>query len=88
MSNTDRRNLAHRIERFLTRIRDGGVQPDVDAIANLTLAIDCLERDDYPAGQDAMLLAEKGWAPRFPPAIEPKLLAELVAQFERLVARD
>lgn len=87
MSQTDRRNLAYRIERFLTRIRTEGSQPDVDAIANLTLAIDCLERDDCPTGQDAMMLAEKGWAPRFAVTIEPKPLAELVAQFERLVAR-
>lgn len=87
MSQTDRRNLADRIERFLTGIRTAGTEPDVDAIANLTLALECLERADYPAGQDAMLLAEKGWAPRLPPATEPRPLAELVAQFERL-ARD
>lgn len=88
MSQTDRRNLAYRIERFLTRIRSEGTQPDVDAMANLALALACLERDDYPAGQDAMLLAEKSWAPRFPPAGEPRPLAELVAQFERLVAKE
>jgi hypothetical protein len=84
---TARHNLVQRIERFLATIKDGR-QPDVDAMANLAIALDCLERDDPPAGEDAMMLAEHGWAPRVAPAGEPRPLAELVARFGRLVAPD
>ncbi len=84
---TARRNLVHRIERFPARI-GAGFQPDVDALANLAVALECLERDDPPAGEDAMMLAEKGWASRSTPSTEPRPVAELQAHFARLVAQD
>lgn len=31
---------------------------------NTTAALDCLESGRYPEGEDAMMLAEKGWPPR------------------------
>jgi hypothetical protein len=56
-----------RIDRFVRRIETEGLQPDVDAMANLALALECLERENYAMGEDAMMLTERGWAPRLPP---------------------
>jgi hypothetical protein len=54
---TARRNLVLRVERFFAAISNG-LQPNVDAMASFALAIECLERDDHPTGEDAMMRAE------------------------------
>jgi hypothetical protein len=61
---TARRNLVQHIERFVKRIQAEGFQPDADAIANFEVALECLERGDYPGGEDAMIWGEYGFAPR------------------------
>ncbi len=45
---TARRNLVQRINRFVRRIQIEGLQPGPDAIANFEVALECLERADYP----------------------------------------
>jgi hypothetical protein len=82
---TARRNLVHAIGRFIRRI-EGGFQPDVDAMTNLVIALECLEREDYPGGEDAIFLAEKGFAPRRARSAEPRPITELMAHFEKLAA--
>jgi hypothetical protein len=62
---TARRNLVQRIDRFVKRIQTDGFQPGPDAIANFEMALECLERGDYPAGEDAMICGEYGFEPRF-----------------------
>jgi hypothetical protein len=84
---TARRNLAQRIERFVGKV---GATPDEltsDHLANLSIALTALEHGDYPAGEDAMMLAEYGLSPRrTPTAADIRPLAEMVADFERLRA--
>jgi hypothetical protein len=71
---TARRNLVQRIERFVRRIQAEGFQPGPDALANFEVALECLERADYPDGEDTMNCGEYGFAPRFPRAAErPRL---------------
>ena len=48
---TARRNLVQRIGRFVRRIQTEGFQPGPDAIANFEVALECLERADYPSGE-------------------------------------
>lgn len=81
---TARRNLVQRIDRFVRRIQTDGFQPGPDAIANFDVALECLERTDYPGGEDAMLWGEYGFAPRLPRPTEPSPIGELIARFERL----
>jgi hypothetical protein len=81
-----RRSVERRIQRFLDSIRHDRTRVSIDQHANLALAIACLERADYPSAEDAMMLVEKDWAPRFPPAREPAAVPELVAHFGRLIA--
>jgi hypothetical protein len=83
---TARRNLVQRIERFVRRIEAEGFQPDVDTIANFGVALDCLERADYPGGEDAIAWGEHGFAPRFPRAAPPTPIGELLERFRRLRA--
>ena len=81
-----RRNLVLRIERYLRQI-DGGLQPESDAAVNLAVGIGALESGDYSNGEDAMLLAEMGYAPRHAPtAADLRPVAELRQVFERLRA--
>jgi hypothetical protein len=54
---TARRNLVQRIDRFVRRIRTEGLQPGPKAIANFEVTLECLERADYPGGEDAMMWA-------------------------------
>jgi hypothetical protein len=61
---TARRNLAQRIERFLAKRRADGAPLTVEESTNLGAALDHLESGRSPAGEDAMMLAEKGWAAR------------------------
>jgi hypothetical protein len=82
---TARRNLVLRIGRCIAAIGEG-LQPNVDGLENLVIALDCLERGVYPTGEDAMMLAEKGWAPRRPRTIQARPMGELVQVFERLRA--
>jgi hypothetical protein len=81
---TARRNLVQRIERFVRRIQTEGFQPGPDAIANFEVALECLERADYPGGEDAMIWGEYGFAPRFPRPVEPLPIDKLIERFERL----
>lgn len=55
---TARHNLVQRIERFLKRIQTEGFQPGPDTLANFEVALDCLERGDYPGGEDSMIWGE------------------------------
>jgi hypothetical protein len=59
-----------------------------DAIANFEVALECLERADYPDGEDAMIWGEYGFAPRFPRPAEPPPIDKLVERFERLGAEE
>lgn len=45
-----RRNLVRRMKRFVERITKDDLRPNVDATANLAIALEHLERGDYPAG--------------------------------------
>jgi hypothetical protein len=81
---TARRNLAQRIERCVGQI-SGDLQADDNVIANLREALNCLEQGMYPAGEDAMMNAEKGYPPRVPPTGPQKPIAELLAHFERVL---
>ena len=49
---TARRNLVRRIDRFVRRMQTESFQPGPDAIANFEVALECLERADYPGGED------------------------------------
>jgi hypothetical protein len=55
---------------------------------NLAVALECLERRDYAAGEDAMMLAEFGWPPRFPKPAPAPPIPELMKAFERLAAEE
>jgi hypothetical protein len=83
---TARRNLIQRIERFIKR--GEGAQPSVDAIANFEVALECLEREDYPGGEDAMIWGEHGFAPRVPRAAGPSPISELIDRFQRLTVDE
>lgn len=75
------RNLAQRIERYFK----SATGLTGNQAANLAEAVRSLQSGQYPTGEDAMMLAEKDWPPRFPqPDVEAKPLAELVADFERV----
>ena len=74
----------HRIARFIGRINTEGLQPNVDAMANLEQALAALEQGVYSVGEDAIMLAEKGWEPRFPMTGEAQPVSELVEAFKRL----
>jgi hypothetical protein len=77
-----------RFDRFVRRIQTEGLQPGPDAIANFEVALECLERADYPGGEDAMIWGEYGFVPRFPRPTEPPLIGELIERFERLRAEE
>jgi hypothetical protein len=77
-----------RIDRFVKHIQTDGFQPGPDAIANFEVALECLERADYPAGEDAMILGEYGFAPRFPRPAEPAPTKGLIEHFQGLLAED
>ena len=81
---TARRNLVQRIDRFVRRIQTEGFQPGPDALANFEVALECLERADYPGGEDAMIWGEYGFAPRFPRPTGPPLIGKLIERFEQL----
>jgi hypothetical protein len=85
---TARRNLVQRIDRFLRRIQTEGLQPGPDAIANFEVALECLERADYPGGEDAMIWGEHGFAPRFARPTELTPIGKLIERFERLRAEE
>ena len=69
---------------FVRRIQTEGLQRGPDAIANFEVALECLERADYPGGEDAMIWGEYGFAPRFPRPTEPPPIGKLIERFERL----
>ena len=75
---TSRRNLAQRIQRFLVRRRADGAPLTAEEATNITAALSGLERGRYPEGEDAMMLAEKGWAPRGELGVE--IPAEVLAE--------
>jgi hypothetical protein len=81
---TARRNLVQRIERYVNRIGTEGFQVTVHLLANFEIALDCLERSDYPGGEDAIIWGEYGFAPRFPRSSDPVPLEELIARFKQL----
>jgi hypothetical protein len=81
---TARRNLVQAIDRFVRSVPE----PTADQLANMLAALEALERADYPTGEDAIYLAERGWKPRFPPTEAVPSLAELVERFERLRAEE
>jgi hypothetical protein len=81
---TARRNLVQRIDRFVRRIQTKALQAGPDATANFEVALECLERADYPGGEDAMLWGEYGFAPRFSRPTKPPPIGELIERFERL----
>ena len=83
---TARRNLVHRIDRFFKPENDS--QPSADALDNLAIALACLEREDHPGGEDAMMLAEKGWPPRFARTTPARPRCELMEAFERIRAGE
>ena len=85
---TARRNLVQRIDRFVGRIQTEGFQPGPDAIANFEVALERLERADYPSGEDAMIRGEYGYAPRSPRPADPPPIGKLIERFERLPAED
>jgi hypothetical protein len=60
----------------------------LDAITNFEIALEYLERADYPAGQDAPLWGEYGFAPRFVRPADPLPIATLIERFERLRAEE
>lgn len=70
----------------MKRIQTEGFQPGPDAIANFEIALECLERGDYPGGEDAMIWGEYGYAPRLPRPIKLPTIGELIQRFERLWA--
>lgn len=76
--------MVQRIERYVQRIETEGVQPTVHALANFEVALECLDRSDYPGGEDAILWGEYGFAPRFPRARDPAPVQELIARFKEL----
>jgi hypothetical protein len=81
---TARRNLAQRIERFLAARRETILT--AGEATNITAALAFLESGRYPKGEDAMMLAEKGWPSRgeFGTATALEVLAELLADLVRL----
>lgn len=84
---TARRNLLIRMDRYMRAIEKEGLQPTADAMVNLVIALECLERADYRGGEDAMMYAEKGFPPRFARELGPiSTTAALVETFERLRA--
>jgi hypothetical protein len=88
MNPTALRNLVQRIERFVKRIQTEGLQLSVDTMANVEVALECLEGSDYPGGEDAMIWGEYGFAPRFTWPIEPTPIGKLIERFERLRAEN
>jgi hypothetical protein len=81
---TARRNLVQAIERFIRSA--GNAELTLEQLTNLREALDALEAGNYPTGEDAVFLAEKGWSPRTA-AVETGLsLADLVERFKRLRA--
>jgi len=81
---TARRDLVQRIDRFVKRVQVAGFQPGPDAITNFQVALECLERADYPAAEDAMMCSEYGFAPRFAPPQASPPLPELISRFGAL----
>jgi hypothetical protein len=79
-----RRNLAQRIERFLTSKRESALT-DGEA-TNITAALACLESGRYPDGENAMMLAEKDWPQRgeLRKAIPAEALAKRLAEMLRV----
>ena len=73
-----------RIDRFVRRIQTEGFQPGPDAIANFEVALECLERADYPGGKDAMIWGEYGLRAAFSPASRAAADWQLIERFERL----
>lgn len=81
---TARRNLVQRIDRFVRRLHVEGFQRGPDAITNFEVALECLARADYPAGEDAMIWGEYGFAPRFLRPNASPHLPQLIKRFEAL----
>jgi hypothetical protein len=82
---TARRNLVQAIDRFIRSIPERG-DLTAEQLTNLREALDALEAGNYPTGEDAVFLAEKGWNPRTA-AVETGLsLAEMVERFKGLRA--
>jgi hypothetical protein len=79
---TARRNLMQAIERFILAAGDAELTPE--QLTNLREALDALEAGNYPTGEDAVFLAERGWNPRTAPVETGLSLAELVERFKRL----
>ncbi|MGE5149965.1 MAG: hypothetical protein ACM3II_07590 [Rhodospirillaceae bacterium] len=67
---------------------DRGLSARPDAIANFEVALERLERADYPSGEDAMIRGEYGYAPRSPRPADPPPIGKLIERFERLRAED
>jgi hypothetical protein len=82
---TARRNLVQAIERFIRSIPERG-DLTAEQLTNLREALDALEAGNYPTGEDAVFLAEKGWNPRTAPVETGLSLAELVERFKGLRA--
>jgi hypothetical protein len=81
---TARRNLVQAIERFIRWAGDTELTPE--QLTNLREALDALEAGNYPTGEDAVFLAEKGWNPRTALVDADLSLAELAERFKRLRA--
>ena len=82
---TSRRNLAQRIQRFIARRRADGAPLTAEEATNITAALAGHESGRYPEGEDAMMLAEKGWAPRGELGVEipAEVLADRLAELLR-----
>jgi hypothetical protein len=79
---TARRNLVQATDRFILAAGDAELTPE--QLTNLREALDALEAGNYPTGEDAVFLAERGWNPRTAPVETGLSLAELVERFKRL----
>jgi hypothetical protein len=83
---TARRNLMQAIERFIRSAGDAELMPE--QLTNPREALDALESGNYPTGEDAVFLAEKGWNPRTAAVAADLSLADLVERFKRLRAES
>jgi hypothetical protein len=70
--------LAQRVQRFLVKRRVDGAPLTAEEDTNVAAALAGLESGRYPEGEDAMMLAEKGWQPRGEVGVE--IPAEVLAQ--------
>lgn len=56
---TARRNLAHRIGRFLDALNKADLSPDYWESMHVLQALECLEVEEFPRGERAMMAAER-----------------------------